>query len=147
MGWARGAISRKQRESKPASQRSFEVLSANACILVHGLVSAVAIYRMGNRSGAKIRGKWERTWKMAPGLKWPKNGHRDGKMGPKRECRHFVSIFSIPAAIFWAISGRGPIFHVLSHFPPDFCTGPVSFCRWPPQTQSWTLRASGVGHA
>ena len=33
--------------------------------------SAVAIYRMGNRPGAKIQGKWERKWKMAPGLTWP----------------------------------------------------------------------------
>ena len=30
--------------------------------------------------GATIPGKWERKWKMAPGLKWPKNGCRSGKM-------------------------------------------------------------------
>ena len=28
----------------------------------------------------KSEQKWERKWKMAPGLKWPKNGRRNGKI-------------------------------------------------------------------
>ena len=89
--------------------------SCNACV--------VAIYRMGNRSSAKIRGKWERKWKMAPGLKWPKNCHRNGKMAPENgilfsQCFHFVAIFRPFQA--------GGHFPFSFPFSPDFCTGPVS---------------------
>ena len=38
----------------------------------------VAIYRMGNRPGAKIPAKRERKWNMAPALKWQKNGRQNG---------------------------------------------------------------------
>ena len=86
---------------------------------------AVAIYRMGNRSGAKIRGKWERKWKMAPGLKWPKNGHRNGKNREKWPKSHFWSHFSISVAMFRPFQAGG---HFPFSFPfsPDFCAGPVS---------------------
>ena len=76
---------------------------------------------MGNRSGAE---KWERKWKMAPGLKWPKNGRRDGKNGEK------MAKIRILGAIFpfrWPFFGHfrpGTIFH--SHFSRIFCAGQVS---------------------
>ena len=41
-------------------------------IILARVASVMAIYRMGNQSGAKIRGEWERKWsRMAPGLKRP----------------------------------------------------------------------------
>ena len=83
---------------------------------------AVAIYRMGNRAGAKIRKKWEKKWKMPPGLKWPKNGHRNGKMAPKWDFGHFFSIFFISAAIFrpFQAGGHFPFFsHFFRIFAPD----------------------------
>ena len=46
----------------------------------------------------KIPGKWERKWKMAPGPKWPKNGHRHGKWTPEWyfwPFFHFVAISPI----------------------------------------------------
>ena len=64
-----------------------------------GLASAVTIYRMGNRSDAKIQGKWERKWKMAPGLKWPKNGCRNEKIEKNGQ-----------------IPFLGPFFHFGGHF-------------------------------
>ena len=93
--------------------------------------SAVTIYRMANRSGAKIRRKWERKWKMAPGLKWPKNGHRNRKMAPKMGFGPFFSSFSISAAI----SGRGPFSIFFPIFPGFLRRTGLPFCRWSPQTQ------------
>ena len=67
----------------------------------------VAIYRMGNGPGAKIPEKWERKWKIAPGL--------------------IFAIFSISAAIFWPFQAWGHFpLHFLSHFSGIFCSGPVS---------------------
>ena len=78
------------------------------------LASAVPIYRMGNRSSAKIQGKWERKWKMAPGLKWPKNGRRNGKNREKWPKSHFCGHFSISVAIFRPFQAGG-------HFPFSRC--------------------------
>ena len=87
-----------------------------------GLACAVAIYRMGNRSGAKIRKKWERKWEMAPGLKWPKNGRRNGKNREKWPKSHFGAIFPFRRPFFGHFR-PGAIFHFLSHsfriFAPD----------------------------
>ena len=61
----------------------------------------------------------------APGLKWPKNGHRNGKMAPKWDLGHFFSIFSISAAIFRPFQAGG---HFPFSFPffSDFCARLVS---------------------
>ena len=71
--------------------------------------------------------KWGRTWKMAPGLKWPKNGHRNGKM-----------------AKTWAKPRvGGPFFghfggHSFGHFRPGgisiFFRTSLPLGRWPGQT-------------
>ena len=85
---------------------------------------AVAIYRMGNRSGAKIRKKWE---KMENGPrpemaeKWPPKW----KNGPKMGFWPFFLYFFHFGGHFSAISGRGP-FSIFFPFFSDFCTGPVS---------------------
>ena len=94
---------------------------------------AVAIYRMGNRSGAKIQKEWE---KMENGPrpdmaeKWPPKW----KNGPKMGFWPFFLYFSISAAIFRPFQAGG-------HFPflPIFFgflrqTG-FPFCRWPPRAQ------------
>ena len=80
---------------------------------------------MENRSGAKIWEKWERKWKMAPGLKSPKSGRRNGKNGQN----------PILGSIFpfrWPFFGHfrpGAIFHFISHFFRFLCAGPVSHHR------------------
>ena len=81
---------------------------------------------MGNLPGAKIPEKWERKWKVAPRLKWPKNGNRNGKMakisGPK-------SHFRVPFPFWLPFFGHS---RVWGHFPlsfpffRDFCSGQVS---------------------
>ena len=73
---------------------------------------------MGNRPDAKILKKWKRKWKMAPGLKWPKNGHRNGKMAKN----------PIVGSIFRPFRARG-CFHFLSHFSRIFASGrfPILF--------------------
>ena len=102
--------------------------------LLFGLVSAVAIYRMAIRSGAKIQGKWERKWKIAPGLngrKWPpkwKNGPQKWDLG------HFP--FRRP---FFGHFRPGAIFHFLPHFPWILRRTGFPFCRWSPQTQLWVF--------
>ena len=65
-------------------------------------------------------GKCEREWKMAPGLKWPKNGHR--KNGPRNGT---LAIFPSSAAIFRPFQAWG---HFPFSFPfsQDFCGRPVS---------------------
>ena len=68
----------------------------------------VAIYRMGNGPGAKIPEKWERTWKMALRLKWPKNGRRNGKNGQNQPKIPFLGPFFHFGGHFSAISGMGP---------------------------------------
>ena len=73
-----------------------------------GLAIEVAIYRMGNRPGAKIPEKWERKWKMAPGPKWPKNGNQNGKMHPKMGFWPDFGHFFHFSGHFSAISGLGP---------------------------------------
>ena len=89
------------------------------------MLRAVAIYRMGNRSGAKIRGKWERNWKMAPGLKRPKMATEMEKWPQKWDFGHFFSIFAISVAIFRPFQAEGH-FPISFPFSPDFCAGPVS---------------------
>ena len=87
--------------------------------LITKVTIEVAIYRMGNRPDAKILGKWERKWKMAPGPKWPKNGRRNGKMDPKMGC---LAIFPFRWQFFGHF-GPGAIFHFLSHFSGIFASG------------------------
>ena len=43
----------------------------------------VALCTMGSQPCANIPEKMERKWKMAPGLKWPKNGRPKWKKRPK----------------------------------------------------------------
>ena len=88
-----------------------------------GFAIEVAIHRMGNRPGTKIPGKWERKWKMAPGLKWPRNMATEmEKMANKS---HFGVHFSVSVAIFRPFQAWG---HFPFSFPfsRDFCVGPVS---------------------
>ena len=87
-----------------------------------GVAIEVAIYRMGNWPGAKILEKWERKWKMAPRLKWPKNGNQNGKNSQN----HLKIPFSGPLSILIAIFRP---FRACTHFPfsfpffRDFCSG------------------------
>ena len=84
----------------------------------------------------KNPGKMGEKWKMAPGLKWPKNGHRNGKKTEKKW----------PKAHFWgeifAISGRGPLSIFSPIFPGFLRRTGFPFCRWPPHTQ-FTSRTQG----
>ena len=66
----------------------------------------------------KIRQKGERKWKIAPGLKWPKNGRRDGISAI------FLYFFHV-GGHFSAISGRGT-FSIFFPLFFGFCAGPVS---------------------
>ena len=100
------------------------------------LASAVTIYRMGDWSGAKIRGKWERKWKVAPGLKSLKNGHRNGKMTPKMGFWPFLSLFFLFGGHFSAISGWGPFSISFPIFPGFLRRTGFPFSRWSPRTQS-----------
>ena len=68
----------------------------------------------------KSGGKWESKWKMAPGLKWPKNGHRNGKMVPKMGFWPCLEPFFHFDGHFSAISGRGPFSICFPIFPRIF---------------------------
>ena len=65
--------------------------------------------------------KPEKNGKCPPGLKWPKNGCRNGKNREKMAKIPFWGHFSISVAIFRPFQAGG-------HFPffSDFCAGPVS---------------------
>ena len=87
------------------------------------IASAVAIYRMGNRSGAKNTGKMGKKMENGPrpemAEKWPPKWKNEMGFGP------FFLYFSISAAIFRPFQAGG---HFPFSFPfsPDFCAGPVS---------------------
>ena len=118
------------------------------------LACAVAIYRMGNRSGAKIQkngkknGKWPPAWngrKMATEMeKWPQNG--------------ILAIFSLFFPFWRPFFGHfspGAISHFFPFFS-DFCAGPVShsvdghrarnaFLSWAKDKQLWSWQSSRSG--
>ena len=59
--------------------------------------------------------KMGKKWKMAPGLKWPKNGRRNGKNREKMAKIPFWGHFSISVAIFRPFQAGGH-FPIFSHF-------------------------------
>ena len=92
---------------------------------------------MGNGPGEKIPEKWERKWKMAPRLKWPKNGRRNGKMAKISPKSHFWVHFFHFGGHFSAISGVGPFSIFFPIFPGFLLRARFPFCKWPLQLQGW----------
>ena len=98
-----------QRDSRESIRNSNPYFYSASCVCGGHLQNGKPVRR-------KNPGKMGK-WKMAPGLKWPKNGHRNGKMATKIEFWPFFRYFFHFGGHFSAISGRGPFSIFFPIFP------------------------------
>ena len=79
---------------------------------------------------------------MAPGLEWPKNGHRNGKNGQKMAKIPFRGPFFHFGGHFSAISSLGPFSISFPFSFPFLCRAGFPFCIWPLQSQVYVISLS-----